>query len=66
MKYIVKKPQSICSYADDTNSSFSGKSMEDVKGHLEEDAEEILKFMVSNGPVANPSKATLPKMNQKE
>ena len=33
---------------------------------MEEDAEEILKFMASNGLVANPSKTILIVMNKKE
>ena len=37
-----------------------------MKTKLEEDAEEILKFMASNGLVANPTKTTLLIMNNKE
>ena len=58
------KKSTIFSYADDTSSSCSGKSEQEVKEKLEEDAEEILKYMASNGLVANPTKTTLLMMNQ--
>ena len=51
---------------DDASSSSSGKTVEEVRGKMEEDAEEILKFMASNGLVANPSKTMLIVMNKKE
>ena len=38
------KKSTIVSYADDTNLSSSGKSEEEVKEKLEQDAENILKF----------------------
>ena len=60
------KNSTIFSYADDTSSSSSGKSEEEVKEKLEQDAEEILKFVASNGLVANPSKTTLMLMNAKQ
>ena len=41
------KNSTIFSYADDTSSSSSGKSEEEVKEKLEQDVEEILKFMAS-------------------
>ena len=58
------KKSTIFSYVDDTSSSCSGKSEQEVKEKLEEDAEEILKYMASNGLVANPTKTTLLMMNQ--
>jgi retron-type reverse transcriptase len=39
------KSSTIFSYADDTSSSSSGESVEEVKRKLEQDAEEVLKFM---------------------
>ncbi len=60
------KSSTIFSYADDTSSSSSGESVEEVKRKLEQDAEEVLKFMASNGLVANPSKTTLLMMNKKD
>ena len=46
--------------------SSSGKSEEEVKEKQEKDAEGILKFMASNGLVANPSKRMLLLMNAKQ
>ena len=40
--------------------------MEQVKGTLEQDAEDILKFIASNGLVENPPKITLLVMNKKD
>ena len=45
-------------YADDTSTSVKGKTIEEVLQKLEEDAGLILKFMASNGLVANPKKTT--------
>ena len=53
------------SYAGDTSSSVKGKTIEEVIWKLEEDAEQVLKFMASNGLVANPSKTTLMILNHK-
>ena len=52
-------------YADDTSSSVTGKSIDEVKRKLEEDADRALKFMASNGLMANPSKTTLMILNYK-
>ena len=60
------KKSIIFSYADDTSSSSSGKTVEEVREKMEEDAEEILKIMASNGLVANPSKTMLILMNKKK
>ena len=60
------KNSTIFSYADDTSSSTQGKNVAEVVSKLEEDGEEILKFMASNGLVANPQKTTLLIMNNKE
>ena len=59
------KHSSAFTYADDTSSSVTGKTIEEVKAKLEEDAEQVLKFMASNGLVANPSKTTLMILNHK-
>ena len=57
---------SALTYADDTSSTVTGMTMNEVKFKLEEDAEMVLKFMASNGLVANPSKTTLMILNSKE
>ena len=46
----------IYNYADDTSTSCSGKNLEEVIKNLEEDANNILNYMASNGLVANASK----------
>ena len=48
----------IITYADDTSTSVSGKSLSEIISKLEEDATMVLKFMASNGLVANASKTT--------
>ena len=62
----MDKKSTIFSYADDTSSRSSGENVEEVKRKLEQDAEEILKFMASNGLMANPAKATLLMMNTEQ
>ena len=59
------KYSSALTYADDTSSSVTGKTIEEVQFKLEHYAEEVLKFMASNGLVANPSKTTLMVLNHK-
>ena len=56
---------SAITYADDTSTSVSGKLLKDVIRMLEEDAKNVLKFMASNGLVANASKTTLMFLNNK-
>ena len=46
-------------YADDTSSSLSGKDLQEIIRKMEIDAVNVLKFMASNGLVANPTKTTL-------
>ena len=53
-------------HSDDTSSTVTEKTLEEVKQKLEVDAEMVLKFMASNGLVANPSKTTLMILNSKE
>ena len=48
----------IITYADDTSISVSGKSIIEIIQKLEEDAISVLKFMASNGLVANASKTS--------
>ena len=48
----------IITYADDTSTGVSGKSLPEVISKLEEDALAVLKFMASNGLVANATKTT--------
>ena len=48
----------IITYADDMSTSVSGKSLAEVISKLEEDALAVLKFMASNGLVANATKTT--------
>ena len=52
------KNSSAVTYADNPSSTVTGKTLEEVKQKLEEDAEMVLKFMASNGLVAHPSKTT--------
>ena len=52
-------------YADDTTTSISADTIEEVKKKLEIDAKNVLKFMASNGLVANASKTTLIFFNAK-
>jgi hypothetical protein len=49
----------VFTYADDTSSSISGKNLQDIIRKMESDAVNVLKFMASNGLVANPKKTTL-------
>jgi hypothetical protein len=53
-------------YADDTSSTVTGKMLEEIKSKLVEDAKMVLKFMTSNGLVANLLKTTLMILNSKE
>ena len=50
-------------YADDTSSSVSGKDLDEIIKKMEIDAVIVLKFMASNGLVANPKKTTLLYLN---
>ena len=60
------KHSSIYTYADDTSSSCQDQTETDVIKKLEEDAAEILKFMASNGLVANSSKTVFMMLNSKQ
>lgn len=53
-------------YADDTKTSVTAKTMEEMKLKLEEDARRVLRFMASNGLKANPNKTTLLIINGKK
>ena len=53
-------------YADDTSTSVSAPTLEEVVKKLEIDAVNVLKFMASNGLVANASKTTLIFLNNKQ
>jgi hypothetical protein len=57
---------SALTYADDSSSTVTGKTQVEVKSKLEEDTEMVLKFMASNGLVANPSKTMLVILNSKQ
>jgi hypothetical protein len=59
------KQSEATTYADDTGTISSGQNIEEVVPKLENDAEEVLKFMVSNGLIANTSKTTLVILNNK-
>ena len=50
-------------YADDTSTSITGKSIEDVMHKLEHDALNVLRFMASNQLVANPKKTNFMILN---
>ena len=59
------KNSSIYTYADDTSTSCQNENEKNVIKMLEEDAEEILKFMASNELVANPAKTVFMMLNSK-
>ena len=59
------KHSSALTYADDTSTGVTGDSIDEVIAKLEEDADLVLKFMASNGLVANPHKTTLMILNYK-
>ena len=52
-------------FADDTTTDNRGKNKEEIKTRLEEDAKNVLKFMASNGLVANNSKTEFLLLNEK-
>ena len=56
---------SASTYADDTETSVTGQDIKTIITQLEEDAERVLKFMASNGLVANPKKTSLLFINLK-
>ena len=53
-------------YADDTSSSITAKQMAILIKQLEEDGQNVLNFMASNGLVANPKKTALIFLNSKQ
>ena len=53
-------------YADDTSTSVSAPTIEEVIRKLEIDAKNVLAFMASNGLVANATKTTLMFLNEKK
>jgi hypothetical protein len=59
------KQSEATTYADDTGTYSSGQNIEEVVPKLEHDAEEVLKFMASNGLIANALKTTLIILNNK-
>ena len=52
-------------YADDTTSSVTGKEITTVMSHMEFDADKLLRYMASNGMVANPKKTAMLILNLK-
>ena len=60
------KHSSIYTYADDTSSSCQDQEEETVIKKLEEDADDILRFMASNGLVANPTKTVFMLFSSKQ
>ena len=61
LRYVL-----VTTYADDTSTSISHLLISEVKRMLEEDALNVLKFMASNGLVANPAKTALLFLNLKK
>ena len=53
-------------YADDTSTSTSCKTLEDTLTKMEEDAQQVLQFMASNGLVANAKKTSFLLLNCKQ
>ena len=60
------KNSKLTNFADDTETHCSSKDKNEVKNFLEEDAINILKFMASNGLVANQTKTELLILNEKK
>ena len=52
-------------YADDTETGVSGDNLDEIKRKMEEDGEQVLRYMASNGLVANPKKIALIFLNVK-
>ena len=52
-------------FADDTQTNCKGKTKEEILRLLEEDSENVLNFMASNGLVANPDKTVFMTLNEK-
>ena len=52
-------------YADDTTTFTSGPDLGEIISRMEKDAENVLKYMASNGLIANPNKTSLLFLNQK-
>ena len=61
----MPKNSKLTNFADDTETHCSSKDKDEVKNFLEEDAINILKFMASNGLVANQTKTELLILNEK-
>jgi hypothetical protein len=53
-------------YADDTTTGTSAKTVEETIKLMEEDAKQVLKFMASNGLVANANKTSFLLLNSKQ
>ena len=53
-------------YADDTKTGVSGTNLDEIKKKLEEDGDNVLRYMASNGLVANPKKTSLIFINTKK
>ena len=53
-------------YADDTETGISGHDLEEIKRKMEEDGINVLRYMASNGLVANPQKTALIFLNLKK
>ena len=53
-------------YADDTTTGTSGRTADETVEKMEADAKEVLKFMASNGLVANAKKTSLLLLNYKQ
>ena len=53
-------------YADDTKTGVCGVDLEEIKRKLEEDGNNVLRYMASNGLVANPKKTALVFINTKK
>ena len=60
------KHSKVITYADDTKTSVSHRLLAKIIEMLEEDALNVLKFMASNGLVANPNKTAFMILNLKQ
>ena len=62
---IILKNSKATTYADDTETATTGETLNEVKKMMQ-DAENVLRFMASNGLIANPKKTAMLFLNLKK
>ena len=60
------KHSTLINFADDTTTYTTSKEARQIKDSLEEDANQVLKFMASNGLIANEAKTEFLLLNEKQ